>query len=81
MLFETAKAKFYDEYEKTLSETLDITTIDYIVVDEGIACYKDFVLHDISIHGIGPVQVRQHEEFQRFIANLNKSKNIKEVIS
>ena len=33
VLFETAKAKFYDEYEKTLSETLDITTIDYIVVD------------------------------------------------
>lgn len=33
VLFETAKAKFYEEYQKTLSETLDITTIDYIVVD------------------------------------------------
>ena len=42
-----------------------------IMGTEGIACYKDFVLHDISIHGIGPVQVRQHEEFQRFIANLH----------
>lgn len=33
VLFETAKAKFYDEYRKTLSETLDFSDIDYIVVD------------------------------------------------
>ena len=33
VLFETAKAKFYDEYKKTLSETLKFSDIDYIVVD------------------------------------------------
>ncbi|MDD3393942.1 MAG: FAD-dependent oxidoreductase [Anaerotignum sp.] len=33
VLFETAKAKFYDEYEKTLSEKLELDKIDYIVVD------------------------------------------------
>ena len=33
VLFETAKAKFYDEYEKIISEELDIENIDYIVVD------------------------------------------------
>lgn len=33
VLFETAKARFYDEYRKTLSETLKLSDIDYIVVD------------------------------------------------
>ncbi|KXL54126.1 flavo-diiron protein FprA1 [Anaerotignum neopropionicum] len=33
VLFETAKAKFFGEYEKALSEKLDIEKIDYIVVD------------------------------------------------
>lgn len=33
VLFETAKEKFYDEYRAALSETLDISTIDYIVVN------------------------------------------------
>lgn len=33
VLFETAKAKFYDEYRETLSEKLDIASIDYIVVN------------------------------------------------
>lgn len=33
VLFETAKAKFCDEYEEALSEKLNIENIDYIVVD------------------------------------------------
>ncbi len=33
VLFETAKEKFYDEYRETLTETLDIKSIDYIVVN------------------------------------------------
>ncbi|WP_304508852.1 FAD-dependent oxidoreductase [Anaerotignum sp.] len=33
VLFETAKAKFWDEYEEALSEKLNIENIDYIVVD------------------------------------------------
>lgn len=33
ILFETAKEKFYGEYKETLLEQLDISAIDYIVVD------------------------------------------------
>ncbi len=33
VLFETAKAKFFDEYEKAIAEKLDVENIDYIVVD------------------------------------------------
>ncbi|MEA5056585.1 MAG: FAD-dependent oxidoreductase [Anaerotignum propionicum] len=33
VLFETAKAKFFDQYEKAISEKLDVENIDYIVVD------------------------------------------------
>ncbi len=33
ILFETAKAKFIGEYERVLQEQIDVTQIDYIVVD------------------------------------------------
>ncbi len=32
VLFETAKAKFFDDYLETLSQIVDVATIDYIVV-------------------------------------------------
>lgn len=33
ILFETAKAKFFDEYLSKLQEVIDVTKIDYLVVD------------------------------------------------
>lgn len=33
VLFETAKAKFFDEYLEKLREVIDVTKIDYLVVD------------------------------------------------
>lgn len=33
VLFETAKAKFFDEYLSKLQEVIDVTKIDYLVVD------------------------------------------------
>ena len=33
VLFETAKEKFFDDYLETLSQIVDVKTIDYIVVD------------------------------------------------
>ncbi len=33
ILFETAKAKFFDEYLSKLKEVIDVTKIDYLVVD------------------------------------------------
>ena len=42
-----------------------------IMGTEGVACHQCFVFHYISIHGIGPVQVRHHQETQGLAADLH----------
>ena len=41
-----------------------------IVRTEGVTCHQCFVLYDVGVHGIGPMQVGEHMELQCFIANL-----------
>ena len=48
ILFETAKAKFYGEYQDALQEQLDCSKIDYIVVDHTEPDHAGSIVHIIE---------------------------------